>query len=148
MTTTAATQPHDSPPEPEVDNYLTYTRGFRSWALTLDHKRIGIMYLVSVLGSFLVGGIFALLVRTELLTPGATIPGVDENLYNQFFTLHGAIMVFLGDHSLDSRGPRKLCVADHAGCERRRIPATEPRQLLPLGYRCHLRGGLAHGWWV
>lgn len=95
MTTTAATQPHDSPPEPEVDNYLTYTRGFRSWALTLDHKRIGIMYLVSVLGSFLVGGIFALLVRTELLTPGATIPGVDENLYNQFFTLHGAIMVFL-----------------------------------------------------
>ena len=95
MTTTAATQPHDSPPEPEVDNYLTYTRGFRSWALTLDHKRIGIMYLVSVLGSFLVGGIFALLVRTELLTPGATIPGVDENLYNQFFTLHGPIMVFL-----------------------------------------------------
>jgi len=95
MTTTAATQPHDTPPEPEVDNYLTYTRGFRSWALTLDHKRIGIMYLVSVLGSFLVGGIFALLVRTELLTPGATIPGVDENLYNQFFTLHGAIMVFL-----------------------------------------------------
>lgn len=95
MTTTAATQPHDSPPEPEVDNYLTYTRGFRSWALTLDHKRIGIMYLISVLGSFLVGGIFALLVRTELLTPGATIPGVDENLYNQFFTLHGAIMVFL-----------------------------------------------------
>ena len=95
MTTTAATQPHDTPPEPEVDNYLTYTRGFRSWALTLDHKRIGIMYLISVLGSFLVGGIFALLVRTELLTPGATIPGVDENLYNQFFTLHGAIMVFL-----------------------------------------------------
>ena len=95
MTTTAATQPHDTPPEPEVDNYLTYTRGFRSWALTLDHKRIGVMYLVSVLGSFLVGGIFALLVRTELLTPGATIPGVDENLYNQFFTLHGAIMVFL-----------------------------------------------------
>ncbi|MDG2022443.1 MAG: cytochrome c oxidase subunit I [Phycisphaerales bacterium] len=95
MTTLDATRPHDTKPEPEVDNYLTFTRGFLSWALTLDHKRIGLMYLVSVLGSFLVGGIFALLVRTELLTPGATIPGVDENLYNQFFTLHGAIMVFL-----------------------------------------------------
>ena len=95
MTTLDATRPHDAKPGPEVDNYLTFTRGFLSWALTLDHKRIGLMYLVSVLGSFLVGGIFALLVRTELLTPGATIPGVDENLYNQFFTLHGAIMVFL-----------------------------------------------------
>ncbi|MDA0295676.1 MAG: cytochrome c oxidase subunit I [Planctomycetota bacterium] len=90
-----ATQLDDANTEPEVDNYLTYTRGFLSWALTLDHKRIGVMYLVSVLGSFLVGGIFALLVRTELLTPGPTIPGVDANLYNQFFTLHGAIMVFL-----------------------------------------------------
>ena len=75
MTTLDATRPHDAKPGPEVDNYLTFTRGFLSWALTLDHKRIGLMYLVSVLGSFLVGGIFALLVRTELLTPGATIPG-------------------------------------------------------------------------
>jgi cytochrome c oxidase subunit I len=95
MTMLDATQLDDANTEPEVDNYLTYTRGFLSWALTLDHKRIGVMYLVSVLGSFLVGGIFALLVRTELLTPGPTIPGVDANLYNQFFTLHGAIMVFL-----------------------------------------------------
>jgi cytochrome c oxidase subunit 1 len=96
MTTLDATSPNPSnTPVPPVDNYLTYTRGFLSWALTLDHKRIGLMYLVAVLGSFLVGGIFALLVRTELLTPGATIPGVDAELYNQFFTLHGAIMVFL-----------------------------------------------------
>jgi cytochrome c oxidase subunit 1 len=48
----------------------------------------------SVLGSFLLGGIFALLVRTELLTPGPTITE-DANTYNQWFTLHGAIMVFL-----------------------------------------------------
>jgi cytochrome c oxidase subunit 1 len=95
MTMLDATRPDDPAPEPEVDNYLTYTRGFRSWAFTLDHKRIGVMYLISVLGSFLVGGIFALMIRTELLTPGPTIPGVDANLYNQFFTLHGAIMVFL-----------------------------------------------------
>ena len=96
MTTLDATSPNPSDTQaPPVDNYLTYTRGFLSWALTLDHKRIGLMYLVAVLGSFLVGGIFALLVRTELLTPGATIPGVDAEVYNQFFTLHGAIMVFL-----------------------------------------------------
>lgn len=75
------------------DNYLTHSRGFLSWALTLDHKRIGVMYLVAVLGSFLLGGVFALLLRTELLTPGRTF--VDADTYNQFFTLHGAIMVFL-----------------------------------------------------
>lgn len=75
------------------DNYLTHTRGILSWALTLDHKRIGIMYLVSVLASFFVGGMLALLIRTELIAPGKTI--VDQNQFNQLFTLHGAIMVFL-----------------------------------------------------
>ncbi len=75
------------------DNYLTHSRGFLSWALTLDHKRIGVMYMVAVLCSFFLGGVFALLLRTELLTPGRTI--VDADTYNQFFTLHGAIMVFL-----------------------------------------------------
>ena len=75
------------------DNYLTHSRGILSWALTLDHKRIGIMYLVSVLTSFFVGGILALLVRTELIAPGKTI--MEQDTYNQAFTLHGAIMVFL-----------------------------------------------------
>ena len=75
------------------DNYLNHGKGLRSWLFTLDHKRIGIMYLVSILASFLLGGIFALLIRTELLTPGKTIVGADT--YNQMFTLHGAIMIFL-----------------------------------------------------
>lgn len=74
-------------------NYFNEKKGFWSWALTLDHKRIGIMYLVSIFAFFLVGGIFALLLRTELLNPGRTF--VDAKTYNQFFTLHGAIMVFL-----------------------------------------------------
>ena len=95
MTTIDANSPASTAVDPPVDNYLTYTRGFLSWALTLDHKRIGIMYLAAVLTSFFVGGVFALLVRTELLTPGATIPGVNADTYNHFFTLHGAIMVFL-----------------------------------------------------
>ena len=76
-----------------ADNYLTHTRGIRSWLLTLDHKRIGVMYLVSILVMFLAGGIFALLIRTELLTPANTIMGRDT--YNQMFTLHGTIMIFL-----------------------------------------------------
>ena len=75
------------------DNYLTHTRGFLSWALTLDHKRIGVMYLCSVLAAFLLGGIFALLVRTQLLVPDGLIMTQDQ--YNQAFTLHGGIMVFL-----------------------------------------------------
>jgi cytochrome c oxidase subunit 1 len=75
------------------DNYLTHDKGFLSWILTLDHKRIGVMYLASVLSAFALGGLFALLVRTELLTPGRTIMNPDT--YNQMFTLHGAVMVFL-----------------------------------------------------
>ncbi len=77
-----------------TDNYLTYTRGIKSWMFTLDHKRIGVMYLISVLASFFVGGLFALIVRTKLLTPGE-VSWIDADQYNQAFTLHGAIMVFL-----------------------------------------------------
>ena len=76
------------------DNYLTHGRGLRSWLLTLDHKRIGVMYLVSILSSFLLGGIFALLIRTKLLSPG-TSALMTADQYNQSFTLHGAIMIFL-----------------------------------------------------
>src|SRR5580692_3568523 len=74
-------------------NYLKASRGMGSWMLTLDHKRIGLMYLTMVSIAFLVGGIFALLVRLELFTRGKTI--MDAETYNRFFTLHGAIMVFL-----------------------------------------------------
>ncbi len=75
------------------DNYLTHTTGIRSWIFTRDHKRIGVMYLVSILAFFLLGGLFAMLVRTELLTPQRTIMSADT--YNRMFTLHGAIMIFL-----------------------------------------------------
>lgn len=77
----------------EGKNYLNNQKSFLSWALTLDHKRIGVMYLVSIMTFFLIGGIFAILLRTELLTPGKNF--IDAKAYNQFFTLHGAVMVFL-----------------------------------------------------
>jgi len=76
------------------DNYLTFTRGLLSWIFTLDHKRIGVMYLFAVLGSFFVGGVMALLVRTKLLFPGR-VEWMTADEYNKAFTLHGAIMVFL-----------------------------------------------------
>jgi cytochrome c oxidase subunit 1 len=78
---------------PGGTNYLTVTSGLKSWLLTIDHKRIGLMYLASVLFAFGLGGTFALLLRAELLTPDKTF--VDAKTYNQFFTLHGTIMVFL-----------------------------------------------------
>lgn len=75
------------------DNYLNHSTGLKSWLYTLDHKRIGLMYLFTVLVFFLIGGLFALAVRIELMFPGQTI--VDANTYNKLFTYHGAIMVFM-----------------------------------------------------
>jgi cytochrome c oxidase subunit I len=80
-------------PTTPTDHYLNHTRGFRSWALTLDHKRIGVMYLISTLTAFFVAGMLALGVRLELYSPGLT--WVEPATYNRLFTLHGAIMVFL-----------------------------------------------------
>jgi cytochrome c oxidase subunit I len=74
-------------------DYLSAQKGIKSWILTLDHKRIGWMYLWTLLFFFLIGGLAALLVRTELLSPGQDL--VTAKVYNQAFTLHGAIMVFL-----------------------------------------------------
>ncbi|MGC8761582.1 MAG: cytochrome c oxidase subunit I [Bryobacteraceae bacterium] len=74
-------------------DYLEEPKGLWSWLTTVDHKRIGLMYMWSVLFFFLVGGIFALLIRLELLTPRQTI--MDAETYNRVFTLHGAIMTFL-----------------------------------------------------
>ncbi|PIZ68713.1 MAG: cytochrome c oxidase subunit I [Candidatus Marinimicrobia bacterium CG_4_10_14_0_2_um_filter_48_9] len=77
-------------PEP---NFLTSPKGLKSWLLTLDHKRIGLMYLFAIMFFFMIGGIFAVLIRLELLQIGETIMSADT--YNRMFTLHGAIMIFL-----------------------------------------------------
>jgi cytochrome c oxidase subunit I len=79
-------------------NYLNETTGIWSWMTTVDHKRIGVMYLCGVSVAFLIGGIFALLVRLALLNPQHTLFGrvwVTAETYNRFFTLHGVVMVFL-----------------------------------------------------
>jgi cytochrome c oxidase subunit 1 len=76
----------------ERPNYLNSTHGIRSWLLTTDHKRIALLYLISVTFFFFIGGLFALLIRLELLTPAGDLVMADT--YNKLFTMHGQIMVF------------------------------------------------------
>jgi len=76
-----------------MKNYLNHETTIWSWLSTKDHKRIGVMFLVSVTLFLLVGGVFALILRLEHLTPDSTI--VSANMYNQLFTLHGVVMVWL-----------------------------------------------------
>ena len=75
------------------DDYITHTKGLLSWLITLDHKRIGIMYFIVTSASLMLGGVFALVLRLELLTPARDL--IDHDTYNRMFTLHGAVMVFL-----------------------------------------------------
>ena len=81
------------PDETAEKNYLNAEKGIWSWLTTLDHKRIGILYLISTTFFFFVGGLMALLLRMELWTPAQTF--IEADVYNQVFTLHGAIMIFL-----------------------------------------------------
>ena len=81
-------------------NYIAAKKGLASWLLTVDHKRLGIMYLASICLFFLVGGLFALLLRLVLMqervpNAGTNAYMISADLYNHAFTLHGAIMIFL-----------------------------------------------------
>jgi cytochrome c oxidase subunit 1 len=80
--------------KPRTESYLTYPRGLKSWLVTLDHKRIGLMFLVLVSVSVALGATFGLLIRTELTFPGGQIVS-SGGAYNRLFTLHGAVMIFL-----------------------------------------------------
>jgi cytochrome c oxidase subunit 1 len=76
----------------EKKNYLNAEYGIRSWLFTTDHKRIALLYLVSITAFFFIGGFFALLIRLELLTPAGDLLTAD--MYNKAFTMHGQVMVF------------------------------------------------------
>jgi cytochrome c oxidase subunit 1 len=75
------------------ENYINCEKGIWSWLTTVDHKRIGLMYMCSVLTFFLLGGIMALLIRLQLFAPGGHL--FAGNNYNKVLTYHGAIMVFM-----------------------------------------------------
>jgi cytochrome c oxidase subunit I len=73
-------------------HYLNINYGVRSWLLTTDHKRIAVLYLVSITLMFVIGGIAATIFRIELMTPQGDL--VQPDTYNKLFTLHGIVMVF------------------------------------------------------
>ncbi len=74
------------------DNYLTAEIGVRSWLFTTDHKRIGILYLWTILIFFIIASVAAALMRIELLTPQGDL--VTSDTYNKLFTIHGVLMVW------------------------------------------------------
>src|SRR2546423_8356199 len=73
-------------------NYINAHYGIKSWLLTKDHKRIALLYLASITLFFILGGIYAMMIRLELLTPANDlfVPAT----YNKLFTQHGIIMIF------------------------------------------------------
>src|SRR5246500_2096824 len=79
-------------PSVERENYLNKHYGVESWLLTTDHKRIALLYLLSITFFFFIGGFFALLIRLELLTPASDL--VQADTYNKLFTMHRQVMVF------------------------------------------------------
>src|SRR6478752_5462793 len=76
----------------ERETYLNREYGIKSWLLTVDHKRIALLYLMGITFFFFIGGFFALLIRLELLTPAGDL--VQADTYNKLFTMHGQIMIF------------------------------------------------------
>lgn len=74
-------------------NFYQEKKGIMSWLFTTDHKRLGLMYLYVIGAFFTVGVLLGFLMRLELIAPGKTI--MEAQTYNQVFTLHGVIMIFL-----------------------------------------------------
>jgi cytochrome c oxidase subunit 1 len=73
---------------------VPWTQGrFASWLATVDHKRIGILYIVTSLIFFLAGGVMALFIRTQLAQPDMDV--VTKDSYSELFTMHGTTMIFL-----------------------------------------------------
>ena len=86
-----------SPHGAAVHSYLENTgkrKGILAWILSTDHKRIGILYMISIFTFFSVGVILGFLMRLELLTPGPAGKIFNAQEYNALFTLHGVIMIF------------------------------------------------------
>src|SRR5262245_59141094 len=98
MSTVLEHRPQAVPPPPAAPqvNYLNVAFGVKSWLLTIDHKRIALLYLVSVTLAFFIGGAAATLIRLHLMTPNQTPDSglLSADVYNRTFTMHGIIMVF------------------------------------------------------
>ncbi len=82
-----------SPPAEPEPEYRESAPGLVGWVTTTDAKKVGILYMVTSFVFFLIGGALALLMRYELARPGLDV--LDESTYNQLFTMHGSVMMFL-----------------------------------------------------
>src|SRR5215469_3800011 len=87
-----APPPPPRPPEAPRENYLNVAHGVASWLLTKDHKRIAILYLITLTVTFFIGGLAITIVRLNLMVPEGGL--VDADTYNKLFTMHGVVMVF------------------------------------------------------
>jgi len=79
----------------EVKDFYQEKSGVFSWIFSTDHKRIGLLYMISIMTFFAVGMTIGFLMKLEMLTPGKTLPFMTPELYNAAFTVHGVIMIFL-----------------------------------------------------
>ena len=94
MSTITQHQPRflQPPSEPIPENYLNVSSGVASWLLARDHKRIAILYLITVTIMFFIGGFTMSIARLNLMTPEGGL--VTADTYNRLFTIHGVVMVF------------------------------------------------------
>ena len=86
--------------------FLTERYAVFSWLLTRDHKRIAILYMISITGFFFIGGMAAMLMRLNLLTPNSDL--VNPEWYNRLFTLHGVVMVLVFHDPVDPHDARAI----------------------------------------
>jgi cytochrome c oxidase subunit 1 len=118
--------------------------GLRSWLTTTDHKKIGILYIINSFSFFFIGGVFALLMRLELARPGTQF--FPPHVYNQLFTEHGTIMIFLFIFPV-LNGFGNYFVPLHIGALDMAFPRINALSfwLLPVGGLTILSGFLAKG---
>ena len=120
-------------PEPEPEHHVP-APGLLGWLTTTDHKAIGISYMVTSFVFFLLGGLLAMLMRAELAQPGMQVVGA--NVYNQLFTMHGSIMMFL------FLGPFAFGLANYLVPLQIGAPDMAFPRLNALSYWLYLGGGL------
>ena len=132
-------------------NYLNADYGWKSWLLTTDHKRIAILYLISITRSSSSAASSPLLIRLELLTPEGDL--VQADTYNKLFTMHGIIMVFFFLIPSIPAVLGNFLVPLMIGAQRPGVPAAQPAELVHLHHRRHrsrcgaiVAGGVDTGW--
>ena len=123
-TTRTSHVPHGAPP----------ATGLLGWLTTTDHKKIGISYMVTAFGFFMLGGALAELIRAQLWSPGSKL--VSPSTYNELFTMHGSIMMYLFIVPF-AFGLGNYLVPLHIGAKEMAFP-----RLNALGYWLYLLGGL------